>query len=210
MTRDPGRPAQGHSARRVLRARRGWGVLDRRDPEGGQEAGRGDLHELAAEPLDLLDEDLHRRRGDALEARLQERDRPLLPKDSRRGGRRQLCPGAMGAGAACGRRERRAASRQSVLVMRCRSVVRGTPSCWAARPRSSRMTSSAAMSCARSKRYSESVKPEMTAGASPLAAAGRSAEPGRREVDTIDHRRSVMSATRSITLASSRTLPGQR
>ena len=62
-----------------------WGVLDRRDPEGGQEAGGGDLHELAAEPLDLFDEDLHRSRGDALEARLQERDRPLLPKDSRRG-----------------------------------------------------------------------------------------------------------------------------
>jgi hypothetical protein len=34
------------------------------------------------------------------------------------------------------------------------------------------------MRCARSKRYKESLKPDMTAGASPLAAAGRSGELG--------------------------------
>jgi hypothetical protein len=45
-----------------------------RRPEGGQEAGGGDLHDLPADSLDLLDEDLHRSRGDAVEARLQERD----------------------------------------------------------------------------------------------------------------------------------------
>ena len=74
-----------------------WSVLDRRDPEGGQEAGY--LHEVAAEPLDLFDEDLHSRRGDALEPRLQQRWSAFL-KGSRRGRRLGCGPAVAGAAAA--------------------------------------------------------------------------------------------------------------